>query len=67
MSGLKTSDIGVAIRDFLEDQEIQDDILSDQPADHLTHIDFVDVSGASNPVIHTEAGVFRVSIVRVGP
>lgn len=62
---MQTSDLGIAIRDLLEDQEIQGNVLSDKPNSELTPIDFIDVSDADNPVIHTSAGKFRVAITRI--
>lgn len=65
---LETSDIGIAIRDALEDDyiskitEIGADVVKEQT--NAGFITFVDVSDASNPVIHLENGQrFVVRIV----
>jgi hypothetical protein len=65
---LTTADIGVAIRDHLEDKEVE---ALDWEGDAVTtddkfEIQWVDLSDAHNPIVHTTGGIFRVSIVKVG-
>ena len=65
---LSTARIGIAIRDFLEDREIESDPASrDDPyGEERAYIKFVDVSDPHNPVIHTDQGVFKIVILKVG-
>jgi hypothetical protein len=68
---LTTADIGIAIRDFLEDQDIEAlDWESGDPGHNPPHgkatIVFIDVGDPHDPVIDTDCGMFRISIVKVG-
>jgi hypothetical protein len=64
---LTAADIGIAIRDFLEDKEAEIiDWSQEDPASvGSCFINAIDVSDAVNPVIYTADGLFRVSIVKV--
>jgi hypothetical protein len=63
-----TADIGDAIRYYMEGVEIdaqnRDD--DENPPGGSVTLDSVDITDPHNPMFHTDAGVFRVSIVRVG-
>lgn len=71
MTILSTADIGIAISDLLENQEIEClDWNNGEPADNPPHskalIHTVDVSDPHNPLLYTEDAVFKVVIIRVG-
>ena len=65
-----TQDIGLAIRNFIEDQEIEtwtDADLESGTTDGRDHIDFVDCSDSSNLIVHTESGrAFTVRVLYLG-
>lgn len=67
MVSLLTSHIGWAIKDFLEEREIQGSPVTraDPFADEQYRINIVDVTDPHNPVLFTTGGVFRISIIRV--
>jgi len=71
VSSLKTSDIGVAIADALE-QFGGIDVLDWDSEDPATTpigrvaVAGVDASDPHNPVLHTADGVYRVSVVKIG-
>jgi hypothetical protein len=69
MVSLFTTHIGFAIRDFLEGKEIDGEQASrDNPyADEKYEVEHIDISDASNPIIYTSGGVFKVIILRVDP
>ncbi len=67
-----TRDIGIALRDLMEEKEI---VMSSETDDgetaqteFRTTVEFIDVSDPDNPVIHLSTGqTFRCAIVAVGP
>ena len=64
---LFTTHIGYAIKDFLENRDIEGEQATrgNPYADEKYRIEHVDVSDASNPMVHTSGGVFKLIIVRV--
>jgi hypothetical protein len=67
-----TRDIGIALRDLMEERDIvissdADDGESVQ-TELRTTVEFIDVSDPDNPVIHLSTGqAFRCAIVAIGP
>jgi|GEM_PF-6167581 len=66
MNELSTSDLGLAIRDHIEEKLCHRfDPASGQESDDCAEIEHVDVSDASNPVVHVNGQIFILNIVRV--
>ena len=68
---LSTKDIGIAIRDFLEDQAVEiidwEDQDGDGGTDRFVKVVSVDVSDANNPLVTLDNGQrFRVRIFAEG-
>jgi hypothetical protein len=67
---LTTADIGIAIRDALENDlvELLDWENNGDPHDDVlvAEIESVDVSDPHNPILYTEGGIFRVTITKIG-
>jgi hypothetical protein len=67
-----TRDIGIALRDLMEERDI---VISSDADDGetvqtelRTTVEFIDVSDPDNPVIHLSTGqTFRCAIVAIGP
>jgi len=64
---LFTTHIGFAIRDALQGCEIEGEQASrmDPFADEKHYVEQVDITDASNPVIYTTGGTFKVIILRI--
>lgn len=64
-SPMQTSDLGIAIRDFIEGERFIQ--FSSGKHDVKSKIEFVDVSDPHNPVVHCDTGeVFTIRILRTG-
>jgi hypothetical protein len=67
---LTTADIGIAIREALENDlvELLDWENNGDPHDDVlvAEIESVDVSDPHNPILYTEGGIFRVTITKIG-
>lgn len=61
-----TSDLGLAIRDHIEDHSFEH-FDGDQGTGRIAHVEFVDASDPSNLVVHCDTGeVFTIRILRTG-
>jgi hypothetical protein len=62
---LTTDDLGLAIRDFLENRDICHFDPEGLETGDKQKVDFIDVSDASNPVVMIDSGiVFQIRIFR---